>query len=249
MIIDCQVKVGESLYGNGAKVDDLLIQMREVGIDRALMCPVKPRGYHLNAANDCVSRAVREHPGRLMGFTRVDPHLSDAAMAEFRRGVEELGLCGLYLHPWEECFAANEAILDPFLQYAQDRSLPVMIETGYPWVSHPSQVADLARRFPQVMLIATNAAMLDLSGFTLSDTTAMLKRSPNVHLLTSTAVSVDFLRELETETAQGRVLFGSGFPQFDLRLELLRVNLLPVDQAVRERILSQNAARVLRLPG
>ena len=39
---------------------------------------------------------------------------------------------------------------------------PVMIQGGYPWVSHASQVGNLAKKFKEVKIILTNAGQLDL---------------------------------------------------------------------------------------
>ena len=51
------------------------------------------------------------------------------------------------LHPWEETFAINDKKVYPFMEICREYGLPVLVETGYPWLSHCFQVADLAERF------------------------------------------------------------------------------------------------------
>ncbi len=89
MIVDSLTFVGESLFGVRASADDLLARMGEAGIDRAVVCPLKPRGYHLAAANEAVAEAVRAHPDRLVGFARVDPWLGEEAVGPLRVRTRE----------------------------------------------------------------------------------------------------------------------------------------------------------------
>ena len=57
----------------------MLAALDAAGIERAVACPVKPRGYHLAGANDAVAEAVAEADGRLVGVARVDPLQGDGA--------------------------------------------------------------------------------------------------------------------------------------------------------------------------
>src|SRR5207253_10955122 len=135
------------LFGYGQTADELLARMDQSGVERAVVCPVKPRGYHLGTANDTVAEAAGRQP-RFVGLARVDPNLGDEALAELERGLLGLGLRGLFLHPWEENFRVNSAGVDPLLARCASLGAPVVIATGYPWVSEAAQVGDLARRFP-----------------------------------------------------------------------------------------------------
>ena len=56
----------------------------------------------------------------------------------------------------------------------------------------------------------------------------------------------DFLEGVVERFGAGRLLFASGFPRFDPRLELLRVRWAPnLDEQSRAAILGGNAARLL----
>ena len=56
-----------------------LMRGHDIAIDRAVVCPVKPRTYHLESANEVVAEAVRARPLRLVGFARLDPNLGEEA--------------------------------------------------------------------------------------------------------------------------------------------------------------------------
>ncbi len=61
--------------------------MDGAGVDRAVVVPMKPPGYHLAPANDRVAAAVAERPERLCGLARVDPNLGAEAVEELERAL------------------------------------------------------------------------------------------------------------------------------------------------------------------
>src|SRR5262249_42881301 len=164
--VDALTFVGESLFGPAATVDELLGMLDETEIERAVVCPLRPRSYRLEDANDTVAAAVGRHPDRLVGFARVDPNQGDDAAAELARATGELGLRGLFLHPWEETFRIHDervvALLDGF-------ALPVIVAAGYPWLSEGAQVGELARLLPEVDIVATNGCQINISGLGQTD--------------------------------------------------------------------------------
>jgi predicted TIM-barrel fold metal-dependent hydrolase len=248
VIVDSLTFVGDSLLGPATTASELVARMEEEGIDVAVVCPVKPRGYHLGPANDAVAEAVRDHPGRLVGFARVDPSLGDAAAAELDRCVRELALRGLFLHPWEETFRVNGPAVDAVLERARAHGLPVIVAAGYPWLSEGLQVGDLAGRHGATPIVATNGCQLNISGLGQTDAELALEANPNLLIQTTGVYREDFLEGAVARFGAGRVLFASGWPRFDPRLELLRVRWAPnLDDGARELILGGNAARLLGL--
>ena len=147
MIIDFHVYVGKSLLGYSLMPDELLRNMDIHGIDAAVTCPVKGLDPYFLEPNRAVADLQRAHPGRLHGFARVNPHLGKEAEAALVLALDGHGLKGLVLHPWEETFAVNDPKVFPLVEATLRRGLPVMLETGYPILSHPLQAADLAKRF------------------------------------------------------------------------------------------------------
>ena len=245
MTIDAFAFVGQSLFGYGQTVEELLAALDTAEIDQAVVCPVKPRGYHLGPANDVVAEAVAREP-RLVGLVRVDPNLGHEAVAELERGVHTLGLHGLFLHPWEELFRVNAPLVDPLLSRCADLELTVLIATGYPWVSEASQVGDLARRFPAVRLVMTHGGQINISGLGQADAMQVLRRHPNVSIETSGVYRQDFLEDVVAELGAARVLFGSNSPRMDPRLEVQRVRWANISDADKALVLDGNARAVFR---
>ena len=246
MTIDAFTFLGQSLFGYGQPIDELLARLDAAEIDEAVVCPVKPRGYHLGPANDLVAETVARE-ARLVGLVRVDPNLGDEAVAELERGVRTLGLNGLFLHPWEEQFRVNAPLVDPLLSRCADLALTVLIATGYPWVSEASQVGDLARRFPAVRLVMTHGGQINISGLGQADAMQVLRNHPNVSIETSGVYRQDFLEDVVAELGAERVLFGSNSPRMDPRLEVQRVRWAKLAKADKGLILDGNARAVFRV--
>jgi len=244
--VDVITFLGQSLFGYGQSADELLARLDSVDVERAVICPIKPRAYHLSAANDLVGDAAARQT-RFIPLARVDPNLEDDAVRELERAVGTLGARGLFLHPWEETFRVNDPRLDPLLTRCLDLHVPVMVATGYPWVSEAAQVGELARRFPSVPIVMTHGGQINISGLGQADAFAVLQRHPNVHIDTSGVYRQDFLEDVATQLGPERLLFGSNSPRMDIRLEVQRVRWLTVDDASRELVLGGNARRVLRL--
>ena len=113
MITDSLTFVGESLFGQRASTAELIACMDELGIDRAVVCPLKPVGYRLEAANDAVAEAVQAHPARLDGFARVHPSLGAAAGAALER---DRGRTTRPLRIPGRAFCVSAPIVDPSWQ-------------------------------------------------------------------------------------------------------------------------------------
>jgi len=237
--------LGESLFGYRATAAELLARMDEAGIDRAVVCPVRPRGYHLGPANEHVADAVREHPDRLVGFARVDPNLGAAAVAEAYSALGQLGLRGLFLHPWEETFRVSALVVDSIVGVARERRVPVIVAAGYPWLSEGLQLGELARRFPEVTFIATNGGQINISGLGQTDVELALADNANLLVQTAGVYREDFLEGVAARFGAGRLVFASGFPLMDPRLELRRVQWAHFDGRAQAAILGGNLERLL----
>jgi predicted TIM-barrel fold metal-dependent hydrolase len=221
VIVDSLTFAGEALI---AALDD-------AGIDRAIVCPPRARGHGYDLENARAAALAAEHPERLVAFARVDP-LAPVATAD---------ASGLFLHPWEDTFRITDPAVDAILD-----GRPVIVATGYPFVSEALQVAELARRHPETAFVATNGGQINISGLGQDDAFLALEACPNLFVQTSGVYREDFLEGVVERFGAERLLYASACPRFDPRLELLRVRWAPAfgDDA-RAAILGGNATRVL----
>ncbi len=245
-IVDAHAYVGESLFGLTRSIETLLHTMDRLGIDAAVLCPNRPKGYRLQPANESVARAVAEHPTRFYGFARVDPWQGEAALEDLRRSRHELGLHGLLLHPWEEQFQISTALVDPLVEFAASEGMPVMVETGYPLLSHPLDVAELASRHPTATFVATHGLQLDSSAFALADAEVAMRECENLIMETSGMYAPGLMEMVVCDLGVERLLFGSHSPWLDTELELHRVLRLGLTEVQRDAVLGANIQRLLR---
>ena len=246
-LIDAHAHLGRSLFGLGQSVEELLASMDENDILQSIVVTLKPRDYHFGPENERIASAVRANQDRLIGFARVDPWQGDDALRELRRGLDDLWLVGLYLHPFEEQFAANDEIVFPLMTELRERGLPLLLAGGYPGCSHPSQIGDLARQFPEVTIIATHGGQLNISGLLLADAGRMLRANHNVIMETSGIYREDFIEDTVAELGSARVVFGSNAPYMDQGFEAARVRLAHLSDAAKGAIGGENIKRILRI--
>jgi predicted TIM-barrel fold metal-dependent hydrolase len=248
MLIDAHAHLGTSLFGVENSAEGLLASMEANGIDQAVLVPLKPREYHFGPENDRIAAAAVAHPGKFHGFARVDPWQGEAALGELRRAIDELGAIGLFLHPFEEQFAANDERCFPLLEFLAERELPLMLAGGYPVFSHPSQIGDLARQFPTLTMIVTHGGQINISGLLLADALRMMRANPNVIMETSGIYREDFIEDTIAELGAERVVWGSNSPYMDQGFETTRVTMAHLNDDVKKQIGRTNVQRICYLP-
>jgi uncharacterized protein len=246
VIVDVFTFLGESLHGYAQTPEQLLARLDEVGVDRAVVCPVKPRDYQLGPENRRLAEAARSS-GRLIWFARIDPLQGAAALAELDRAVTELEARGLFLHPWEETFRISSPEVDPLAARAAELGIPLLVATGYPWVSEAAQVGELARRFPSLQIVMTHGGQINISGLGQADAWQVLRQRPNVSIETSGVYRQDFIEDVARDIGADRILFGSSAPRMDPRLEIERVRSARLPDEDRALMLGGNAERLLKL--
>ncbi len=242
MVFDADVKLGRSYKGTSFLAEDYLQVMEAMEIDRAMLLAEKPLSYRMAEGNDYIESVAAQHPGRFYAAVRIDPWQGkEEARAELRLRLQNPAVRAVYLNPWEENCPINSPTVHPVLECAAEYGVGVIVEAGYPWVSHVSQIADAAKEYPTVRFLMTNAGQLDLSGYTLTDVKYFMGRVPNLYLGTAAAVAAEWLAEMERTVAPGRVLFETNYPAFEPRLERQRIELGYFTPQERQRIFCDNA--------
>lgn len=246
LVIDAHAYVGESLFGQSRSVDELLRDMDRLGIDQAGLCPNKPKEYALGPANRMVARCVKQHPDRFFGWVRVDPWQGDQALRDLRTGIEDLGMAGLLLHPYEELFQISHRMLDPLIQYTLKKKIPVMVEAGYHLLSHPLDIAELAHRHPSIKIIATHGLQLDDAAFALTDAELAMRECPNIIMETSGMYAPDTMLNIVNTLGKERLVFGSHSPWLNLEFELERVTRMRLNSKQKTAVLGENILTLIR---
>lgn len=243
--VDGLLFLGSSHFGPALTPDAALAGMDAVGTQTAVAAPVHPHRGGFPGANDLVVQAAEESAGRLLPLCRVDPWEGADAVAELRRAVEQ-GARGLFLHPSEEHFRANDVRVRPLVEAAAGLAVPVVVAAGYHLFAEPLQLGALAAWIPDTPVVLTNGGQFNISGLAQFDAELALGNA-NVHVQTSGMYREDFLERVVATFGPERLLFASAAPVFSMAYERRRVDAAHFSEAERELILSGNARRVFGL--
>ncbi len=162
MIIDAHTHLfGRWLNLRGIRPRDFVRIMDETGIDKA--CVFTLEGFFdARDANDKLAALIKGFESRLFPFATVDPNMGDFAVKDLRRSVRKLGMRGLKIHPWLQAFSLTNAYFLKVVEEAVRLGIPIITHNGSPPYACPTQVGNLAKKFPEATLILAEAGLKDL---------------------------------------------------------------------------------------
>ena len=248
MIIDANTSLGESLYGPKATAEQLLHRMDTLRIDRSIVSSFTPRDLDLRRANHAISEIVAKDR-RLIGFARIDPRLGSKSVAELEACQRE-GLRGVKVDPFEQAFVINSDLVFDFFRACAAADLPVLIEAGYPCLSSPIQIGDLAERIPELTIIMAHGGQLAMHGLGIFDCLLVIKATTRVYVETSGIPETGtegLIERSVLEVSPDRVIFGSNSPICDPAMELERIRVSRIPKDAQSQIMGANLAVILRL--
>jgi predicted TIM-barrel fold metal-dependent hydrolase len=211
--------------------------------------------------NDFVASCVRAHPEEFLGFASVDP-LKGAGMAtkELERGVRELGLRGLKLHPSAQAFRPDDrAVAYPVFETAAALNIPVTVHTGTTGVgagmaggggvkleaSRPLWLDTVAADFPTLQIVMAHPAWPWQD-----EQLAVAQHKPNTWIDLSgwspRRFAPDLVRNIKGPL-QDRVLFGTDYPFLTHEQWFNAWATLDIPDDITEKVLLKNAQRLLGL--
>ena len=245
------------LEGYAADPRALLAKMDADGIARVgLINYVSPdvMGF-TDEANPWMMRYASADPSRLIAFGSVNPRFTkDVAGATAR--VIEAGARALKVHPPHQMFRANayqDALpgLADVYRVAQDAGIPVTVHTGtsvFPGArsrfGDPMDVDDVAIDFPRLTILLAHGGR----PLWMESAFFLVRRHPNVHLEVSgipPAKLLDYFPRLEEIAA--KTIWGTDWPSPGIKSMRTNVDAflgLPLSDAVKRAILSENADRI-----
>jgi len=207
--------------------------------------------------NDHIAAAVRAHADVFIGFAGVDPWKGRLAVDEARRARELLGLRGLKLHPGLQKFAPNDDRFYPLWAAAAELGLVCLFHTGMMGTGaglpggggyklkyvNPLLLDDVAADFPSLEIIMAHPGWPWQP-----EQLAMARHKANLYIDLSGWSPKYFPGELVQNInglLQDKCLFGSDWPFLTPERWLADFAALPIGEAVRRKILRDNARRLL----
>ncbi|MCW3990937.1 MAG: amidohydrolase family protein [Candidatus Bathyarchaeota archaeon] len=250
MIVDIHAHIGHHpLMDFKQTPEEILSAMDRFGIDVTFVMPFP--SMKIQTVNDAVAEAVKNNPGRLVGFACIDP-MADGAPDEIER-IVGLGLKGVMLDPeFHRVFGrdAPHPKVEELMVPCMDQGLPVLFNTpNIETADHASFIVggisepyyksldQLAFKFPDVRLV------VNPHWHRIRD---LMKEHSNIFVDTGGRNGIGSGVRLAQDASPTRVCFGSESPQNHPGLGIKNVRTIKVSQVYKDLVLGRNAERIFR---
>lgn len=223
--------------------------------------------------NDYIAKIQKMFPDRVLGLGTVNPwyqppakyrwpskkvgqkfdlNVKNETIEELERCLTDLNLCGLKMHPYEYNFPVN----DPFivfpimekmtqLQKEMNKQFFIVVHCGGDsmWNS-PEAIADIARRYPDILFIAAHTAII----WGWETALSVFKDLDNVLMDLTISPLTNIAYEATEEVGPNRFAMGTDGPFDTFALKKTILHQLFKDPDDRELVEGGNIAKRIGLP-
>ncbi len=205
VVVDAHTHLGRDEDGQSLDRAGLIGFLDQVGATTractfALHDPERAPAYRV--PNDRVLQWAKESDGRLFPYCRLDPAQDPVTEAE---RCLALGARGIKLHPRAQAFGFGNRAAESIWKVAEEAGVPILVHAGR-GMPPMDPLAELALRYPDVVLVLAHAAIADQGMFA-----SKLGDHPNVVYDTSTFSVFDQLALFARVSAE-RIVFASDVP-------------------------------------
>jgi uncharacterized protein len=248
-VIDSHCHLAHHSNPRWAEADRQLIDAADrLGIDQmccSLLSPHRPTtAEEFRQCNDWAAEAQRRYPGRILCYCYLNPGYVREAHDELSRCVEKMGFIGVKLY---NDYVATEPVVWPLVEQVIKLGVPILHHAGHaswlpspqPRVSDGGTFAELAKRYPEAILICAHIA----GGGDWEWTVKAMRNAPSVFIDTSGSVLDEGTVEMAVRTlGADRVLFGC---DMSMTASVGRIRSAELSDSDRTKILSGNMQRIL----
>jgi predicted TIM-barrel fold metal-dependent hydrolase len=236
--------------------EEFLQDMEKSGISLAVLHAEYSYG-DVHLLNRTVGEKVKQNPDKLIGFAGVDPLASDDPVSDLDRYVNKWDMKGLNLQPWVQGWYANDKRLYPLYSYCQQKGLPVAIHASTNFAlhrridySHPLYLEEIACDFPHLTIVANHGGWPWVN-----EMVAVAWKRPNVYIeiggispkyIAKPGAGWEPLLVYGNSVLQNQILFATDSLIHHERA-IQEVDMLPLKDEVKEKLLYRNAMKVLNL--
>jgi hypothetical protein len=239
------------LLGKEITPAETVALMDEAGVSKVMLCAWHRPGAWI-ISNDQIAEFIQAYPDRFVGVASVDLENPVAAVRELHRAVKELGFKALRVLPWLWNRPPNDKYYFPLYVACVELDIPFCTQAGHTGPLMPSEpgrpipyLDEVALTFPELRIVAGHIGhpwtdeMIGLAWKhenVFIDTSAYLPRYYPPQL-------IHFIKTY----GQGKVLFGSNFPQLPFKRAVEQALALDLGPESQANFLFENAKRVFKL--
>lgn len=238
-ITDIHGHIGRFSFGiPDLSMPALVRTMDRLGVARVLVSHMRCMSADAAWGNDEVLKAMREFPGRILGYASAWPFSAGSVRDEIARRLDQ-GFSGVKLHNVSG-FPYVDPAYAPAFELADRRRLPVLLHT-WGQAEDFRQVRELAKAYPDAALILAHAGAADEAGYA-----AVARDCANVHLDPTLSVSPrGLVRRFVDAVGPARIVWGSDVYFMNQAQQIGKVLGADIPEEAKRMILSDNARRIL----
>jgi len=226
----------------GATLDELRLLFEQHEVVRAVLLPIGEGYIHRFREHNRELAQVARQDRRLLFFAAANPWFGSEALRELEFCFAELGAAGVAFDTSRQGLYIDSPMIYPFIELARDRGKPAYFYTGVPIFALPLNLANLARRYPEVSFILGAMGVSDYWG----DIIPAVRICPNIFVETSVNANVPaVLKNFLNEFGDEKVLFGSNYPYTSYAMEYRKIERAGLSSSSLEKIYYRNACRLL----
>ncbi|HIC87933.1 MAG TPA: hypothetical protein EYP04_00800 [Anaerolineae bacterium] len=244
IILDGHAHLGEwpGFFINKPDAGSMVEVMDRIGVQAAIVSANAALSSNPEYGNQMVLQAVRDYPGRILGYVVANPHYAEDMAESLNRYLDEPGMVGIKLHP--ECHD-DYPLLGPRYELAwaiaTERHVPVLFHT-YFGGDTLEDIAQLAQKYPGVPLLVGHM----LQDKSLEAMAELANSFPNIYVDLSVpeifGVTEFFVEALDDVR---KLIFGTDFPWGNCHFRVAAVIYARVPEETKRRILGENMAELL----
>jgi len=244
----------------GTPIEETAAMYRQAQM-KAIILPVNKESSRGEPfiGNDYVADIVRRFPDAFIGYAGVDPWQGQAAVQELERAVRDLGMRGLKLVPPTQAFFPHDRRFYPLYAKAQELDIPIVFHTGHSGIGvgmpggggirlkycQPIFLDDVAADFPHLTIVGAHP-----SWPWHDEMLSVMLHKANVYMDLSgwrPKYFPESVIQYANTLLQDKMLFGTDYPALTPKRWLDDFAAAPFRDNVRQKILLDNAVRVLKL--
>jgi len=249
-VIDCHAHLTHRSRATWETDDRKLIEAADkLGIDQLCCSTLTPRrpatADGFRECNRWTADGIRRFPGRVLGYCYVNPGYGREALDEIRRCVGDRGFIGIKLYNEYTC---TEPVVFPIVELAIELGVPILQHASHshyfvedqPRISDGGHLAELARRYPEAILICAHIS----GGGDWEWTIKALRHASNVMLDTSGSVTDEGTVDMAAAVVGvDRLVFGC---DSSMTAGMGKIRGASLSTQDKEKILGGNMMRLLR---